>query len=150
VPLPVNTNDEVYLWAFFQVVPPLLDRFQPDVLVTQLGIDTHYADPLGNLALTTRGHEALFSALATLAPPKWLALGGGGYNLSVVPRSWALATAVMAEQSLPEALPPAYRAAYGGETLHEPQVPVWVADTRSDIRAHVEEVVDGVRARHEF
>ena len=103
-------------------MPPLLARFEADILVTQLGVDTHYLDPLANLALTTRGQAAVFGALEALAP-RWLALGGGGYNLDVVPRAWTLAFGVMSAQDFPDELPPVYRARYGGERLHDRQGP---------------------------
>ncbi|UCG24610.1 MAG: acetoin utilization protein AcuC [Chloroflexota bacterium] len=57
LPLPPYTDDETYLWAFGQVVPPLVERFSPDVVVTQLGVDTHYRDPLASLALTSLGQQ---------------------------------------------------------------------------------------------
>ena len=77
VPLPPYTDDETYLWAFQHIVPPLLKRFNADIVVMQLGVDTHYRDSLANLALTTTGQLALFQALDTLAP-RWLAFGGRG------------------------------------------------------------------------
>ena len=55
VPLYPYTGDETYHWVFEQVVLPLLDAFRPDVLVSQLGIDSHYRDPITHLALTTQG-----------------------------------------------------------------------------------------------
>ena len=51
------TDDEVYLWAFEEIVPPLIRAFQPDVVVTQLGVDTFYNDPLTNLHLSIFGFE---------------------------------------------------------------------------------------------
>ncbi|HKZ55941.1 MAG TPA: acetoin utilization protein AcuC [Anaerolineales bacterium] len=145
LPLPPQTDDESYLWAFEQVVPPLLERFQPDVVVTQLGVDTHFQDPLANLALTTHGHEALFRAFDRLAP-KWLALGGGGYALDVVPRSWALAFGVMSGQTLPEELPPSYRARYGGQWLHDHERPEIDPLIRRHVRSVVEERVARVKS----
>ena len=64
VPLYPYTTDDVYLWALGEVVPPLLAAFRPDVLVTQLGIDSHYEDPITHLALTVQGfgHGARRSA----------------------------------------------------------------------------------------
>jgi acetoin utilization protein AcuC len=121
VPLPPYTDDDSYLWAFHQVVPPLLDRFEADILVTQLGVDTHYKDPLAQVAMTTRGQTALFEALRQLAP-RWLALGGGGYDISVVPRSWSLAFGVMSRQTFPDPLPAAYQAEYGGEWLRDREI----------------------------
>jgi acetoin utilization protein AcuC len=80
LPLNMYTGDEVYLWAFRQVVPPLLEAFAPDVLVTQFGIDSHHRDPITHLGLTVQGFAETVADLADIAP-KWLALGGGGYDL---------------------------------------------------------------------
>jgi acetoin utilization protein AcuC len=82
VPFLPYTSEDLYLWAFRQVVPPLVRQFAPDVLVTQLGVDTHYRDLLGSLLLTTQGYVALIEELKTLAEGagRWLAFGGGGYG----------------------------------------------------------------------
>jgi acetoin utilization protein AcuC len=148
VPLPPHIEDEDYLWAFQQIVPPLVRRFEPDVLVSQLGVDTHYDDPLTHIALTTHGHQALFQVLADLAPARWLACGGGGYNLDVVPRSWTLAFGVMSGQTFPDELPEAYRAQYGGRWLHDHQRPVIPEEVRARVRRRVEETVDALKARY--
>lgn len=147
VPLPPYTFDDAYLWAFHQIVPPLLDHFEADILVTQLGVDTHYLDPLASLSLTTYGHKALFEALNVLAPC-WLALGGGGYNPDVVPRAWALAFGVMSEQSLPDELPPRYRAKYGGKWLHDQEVPRIRERAQESIWESVEAIVDRIKQLH--
>ncbi|NIS81123.1 MAG: acetoin utilization protein AcuC [Anaerolineales bacterium] len=148
VPLPPFTDDDIYLWAFRQVVLPSVKRFQPDVLVTQLGVDTHFLDPLASLALTTNGHKALFEELSALSPGRWLALGGGGYNLDVVPRSWALAFAVMTEQTFPDELPQDYRANFGGNRLQDDQAPQIDEHVRTLVRRRVEEVVNEVSLLH--
>ena len=148
VPLPPHTDDETYLWAFRQVVPPIIRRFAPDVLVSQLGVDTHVRDPLTHLALTTEGHEALFKELAALTPGRWLACGGGGYNLDVVPRSWTLAFGVMSAQTFPDALPASYRATYGGRWLHDHEGPSLPETVKARIRSRVEETVAALKARH--
>jgi hypothetical protein len=51
----------------------------------------------------------------------WLALGGGGYAIEVVPRSWSLAVGIMADLALPDLLPDAYSNQYGGQWLHDRQ-----------------------------
>ena len=93
VPLPPGTTDGPWLRAFHAVVPSLLGAFRPQVLVTQCGVDSHRNDPLADLSLTVDGHRAIYRALRELAVEhaggRWLALGGGGYDLvRVVPRSW--------------------------------------------------------------
>ncbi|MFQ5922805.1 MAG: acetoin utilization protein AcuC [Anaerolineales bacterium] len=139
VPLPPLTFDEAYLRVFREIVPQLLKRFEPDIVVTQLGVDTHYTDPLASLALTTNGQQTLYGLLGELAP-KWLALGGGGYAIDVVARSWALAFGEMSGQELPKSLPKAYRSTYGGRYLRDQQGP----DLNDAIRFRVDEAVDAV------
>jgi acetoin utilization protein AcuC len=97
------TWDEPWLHGFDKVVPALLRRFKPTVLVTQDGCDTHYLDPLAHLAATTRiwPHVGrIFHELAhELCEGRWLALGGGGYAIyEVVPRAWTLLFAEMVER----------------------------------------------------
>ena len=94
LPLFPYTSDDVYVEALESVVLPLLAAFQPDVLATQLGIDTHFKDPLTHLALTSRGYVRVLEMLAGTGYP-WLAFGGGGYDLDAVARCWTLAYGVM-------------------------------------------------------
>lgn len=108
LPFYVGTDDEVYLWAFEEIVPPLLSSFCPDVLVTQLGIDSHRTDPLTNLSLTIQGFARAVARVRELAHQrqwKWIALGGGGYNLNNVPRAWTLVWAIMNDQELDPKIP---------------------------------------------
>lgn len=94
VPLYPFTDDETYLWAFEEIVPPLIGEFKPDVMVTQLGVDTFCSDPLTHLCLTTRGFTQAIERLRDLSIP-WVALGGGGYEIGNVARAWTLAWAIM-------------------------------------------------------
>jgi acetoin utilization protein AcuC len=91
--LPPGTADAHWLRAFHAVVPPLVEEFQPQVLVTQHGCDSHVLDPLAHLGLTVDAQRASYQALHDLAHRcaggRWLATGGGGYELvEVVPRAW--------------------------------------------------------------
>ncbi len=96
------TWDEPWLRGFESVVPPLLRRFKPTILVTQDGCDTHLLDPLAHLWCTTRIWPRVGRAFHELAHElcegRWLALGGGGYAVrEVVPRAWTLLFAEMVE-----------------------------------------------------
>jgi acetoin utilization protein AcuC len=110
VPLAPATPGGVYLEAFDAVVPAALDAFAPDVLVTQLGCDTHVTDPLAHLALTTDDYVAIAARLAELAERyahgRWVATGGGGYQIaSVVPRAWTIYFSEMSGCELPVEVP---------------------------------------------
>ena len=145
VPLYPYTGDETYFWVFEQVVLPLLDAYRPDVLVSQLGIDSHYLDPITHLALTTQGFGkvvAEFSGKAT----KWLALGGGGYDLQAVARSWTLAYGVMSELDLDDHIPESYRTKYGVETLPDAEeLPDIVHKAQNDAKTFAEASVGAVQ-----
>jgi acetoin utilization protein AcuC len=110
VPLPALTGDDAWLEAFRAIVPPAVTGFAPDVLVTQLGCDTHATDPLAQLRLTTRAYREAARELHRLAHDaaggRWVATGGGGYQWArVVPRAWTMAFAEMCGAEIPDALP---------------------------------------------
>ncbi|HZB98050.1 MAG TPA: acetoin utilization protein AcuC [Candidatus Sulfotelmatobacter sp.] len=113
VPLPPFTRDEQWLSAFREVVPPLVEAWKPQFLVTQLGCDSHATDPLANLMLTTTAYREAAALLHDLAHRcaggRWLATGGGGYQwASVVPRAWTIYFAEMAGFELPDELPTSF------------------------------------------
>ena len=93
VALPAGTSDAGWLRAFHALVPPLMRAFEPEVLVTQLGCDTHRLDPMADLAVSIDAQRESYAALHALAHEvtggRWVAVGGGGYEVvRVVPASW--------------------------------------------------------------
>lgn len=145
LPLYPYTTDEVYRWAFQQVVPRLLEAFRPDVLVTQLGVDAHFRDPITHLGLTVQGFGSLVTEFANLRPQKWLALGGGGYDLQAVARSWALAYAVMSEQELPDEIPESYKNSHGVDTLSDSENISVTESVEKDVKAFAESSVTAIQ-----
>lgn len=114
LPLAPGTTDDIFLAAFDALVPPLVSRFKPDIIVTQNGCDGHWDDPLTHLSLTLSGYRQIWQRLHALAHDssggRWLATGGGGYQaFIVVPRAWTALMAEMAGAELPEELPPQWR-----------------------------------------
>ena len=102
--------------------------------MTQLGIDSHFLDPITHLALTTQGHNAVVAEFAAMDPPKWLALGGGGYDLQAVARAWTLDYGVMSGLHFANEIPGSYQASHHVDSLRdEGDVPIQksvVGDTR--------------------
>jgi acetoin utilization protein AcuC len=158
VPLPPQTGDDAWLEAFRAIVPDAVRGFAPDVLVTQLGCDTHATDPLAQLRLTTAAYRACAGELHALAHDaaggRWIATGGGGYQwAAVVPRAWTLYFAEMAGalQDLPDDLPEAFveeaeRRARGPvpTTFSEPDLGPGPADDQArEVARAVRELVVG-------
>jgi acetoin utilization protein AcuC len=113
VPLPPGAGDMSYTWAFDDLVPALARAFRPDVIVNQNGADAYQDDPLAHLRVTTAFYRHVARTVHELAHElcqgRWLALGGGGYDLfSAVPRAWTLVFAEMVGAELPNDLPAAW------------------------------------------
>ena len=111
------------------------------MLVTQLGIDTYHSDPLTHLQVTTRGYvEAIreFAKLANAGMP-WLAMGGGGYDLSAVARGWALAYGVMLDVEWPDRLPEGFDERLGMVNLRDAIDPEIDDEVGRDARRFAEE-----------
>ncbi len=150
LPFPPHTEDEVYLWTFEQVVPEIIHAFQPDILVTQLGVDTFYNDPLTNLDLSILGYERVLKRIKGLAP-KWVALGGGGYDLSNVARAWTLAWAIMNGVELEEELPEnflkeAVKMGVEEKKLREHVISPWRSESKEK-RMEMEKVVQYLKEK---
>ncbi len=101
IPLPPGTSDAGWFRAFHAVVPSVLREFEPQILVTQHGCDSHMDDPLTNLMLSVDGQRQSYLVLEDLAEElcdgKWVVTGGGGYAVSeVVPRAWTHLLGVLA------------------------------------------------------
>src|SRR5579885_753989 len=110
LPLEPFTEDDSYIEVMHALRPPLVMSFAPDIIISNHGCDTHAWDPLTHLSLTMQGIQAQMKLAHQLAHTycqgRWVALGGGGYDLyRVVPRAWAMLWAEMSGQPLPEQLP---------------------------------------------
>ncbi|MBI1847120.1 MAG: acetoin utilization protein AcuC [Candidatus Rokubacteria bacterium] len=148
VPLDMLTDSTVYLPAFEAVVPPLARAFAPDVIVAQLGIDSHRTDPLTHLALDIQGFGCAVTRIAEMAP-RLVALGGGGYDLENVARAWTLAWALMNGVELPAELPAAFHEMARGyrfrcSSLWDPPHEM-DPDRRGRAREYAERQVDAIR-----
>jgi len=94
IPLRAGTDDEVYVEAFEAVVPPLVERFRPDIVFAQIGADTHRDDQLAHLNLTSNAYKQVVSRINELSP-RIMAMGGGGYNVYKTAALWTLAWSVL-------------------------------------------------------
>ena len=137
IPLQPFTGNSDYLWALESVLPPLADAFRPQMLLTQLGSDTHWNDPLANLGLTMSAYPRIARVIDDVArrcaEGRWVATGGGGYQFdSVVPKVWTIYFAQMC--GVPEAIPEEWLVDRPEDEVSRP--------FSEQVRATVEEVLD--------
>jgi acetoin utilization protein AcuC len=127
VALPPYTDGDAYVRAYDAVVPPLLERFRPDVLVTQQGIDSHFDDPLTHLMVSTQAREHVVRSFSGATWP-WVAMGGGGYSLDAVRRAWSMEFLIMLGAPVPA-------------ELHDADPPEWTGDRRARVDAAVDAAI---------
>jgi acetoin utilization deacetylase AcuC-like enzyme len=73
IPLPPETGDEGYLLAIKEIVRPILDKWQPQLVVNSAGQDNHFTDPITNMKLTAKG----YAEMSSLINPDLAVLEGG-------------------------------------------------------------------------
>ena len=94
IPLPVGTDDAAYDNIFKEAVLPLIDTFNPDIFIMELGMDALSGDPLAHLNLTNNSYADIINKILKMGKPI-LATGGGGYNVEATVRGWSLAWSVL-------------------------------------------------------
>jgi len=96
IPFLKGTDDEVYLYAFLEIVPNIVTKFNPDIVFVEVGGDAHKNDPLANLNVTNFAFKKIFKIINNFSK-KIIATGGGGYNLFKTASIWTLAWAAFCD-----------------------------------------------------
>ena len=112
VPLMAKTTADVWLDALERGILPAIEAFCPSAIVLQLGTDSHREDPLGHIRSDANAWLTAVRRVRDLGLPT-VVLGGGGYNLSTVPRMWAAACLTMADQPFDDHFPEDLAEAWG-------------------------------------
>jgi len=113
LPVPRGLNDSEMAAVRDELILPRVAEFRPDAVVLQCGADAVEEDPLSRLALSNNAHWAVVAALRPLSP-RYLVLGGGGYNPWSVGRLWTGVWGTLLGAEIPDALPPEARAVLDG------------------------------------
>lgn len=101
-PLPSGSGDEAFRAVMQRGILPLLERYEPEMLLVSMGFDTHWRDPLGMFMTSIAGMAEMIASLAVFARRR---CGGkiavvleGGYDLEATAAgSAALAAGLLGE-----------------------------------------------------
>lgn len=104
IPLRDGITDESFKSIFEPVITKIMEHYQPTAIVLQCGSDSLAGDKLGSFNLSMRGHANCVNFVKSFGLPLLL-LGGGGYTIRNVSRTWAYETGIAAGQELTPQVP---------------------------------------------
>ncbi|KAJ3379529.1 hypothetical protein HDU84_006597, partial [Entophlyctis sp. JEL0112] len=104
VPLKDGIDDESYKNVFCPIMEAVMHSYRPSVVVLQCGADSLSGDRLGCFNLSMKGHAHALEFMKKFNLPILL-LGGGGYTVRNVSRTWTYETAVALGVSISQDLP---------------------------------------------
>lgn len=107
VPVEPYTEDASWLECFEATLSQVMERAKPDIIISQHGCDAHALDPLSHIHCSMEIYRQMprmiHEAAHTWCEGRWVALGGGGYDIwRVVPRAWSLVWLEMSNHPLLE------------------------------------------------
>jgi acetoin utilization protein AcuC len=105
LPVPQGLNDSEHRVLMERAVLPLIRAFQPQAILLQSGADSLEEDPLAKLSLSNNAYWAVVRALRDIAP-RFVVVGGGGYNPYTVARCWAGIWATLNDIPIPDCTTP--------------------------------------------
>jgi acetoin utilization protein AcuC len=113
LPVPRGFNDSEMRAVLEGLILPRVTEFRPEAVVLQCGADGLEEDPLARLSLSNNAHIEVLRALRPLSP-RFLVLGGGGYNPWSVGRLWSRVWGELSGHDMPDRLPPEAEAVLRG------------------------------------
>ncbi|UCG11549.1 MAG: histone deacetylase [Deltaproteobacteria bacterium] len=76
IPLPPGTSEQGFLYVLNRVVLPILEEFEPELIINSAGQDNHYSDPITNMNFSAQGYAKLTEQLRP-----HIAVLEGGYSI---------------------------------------------------------------------
>jgi len=87
-PFPPGTGEDSYLAALVQVIMPLVEKFEPQLVLVSAGYDSHRLDPLASLSLDTGSYLRIMYLIGYMSykfcGERMGILLEGGYNTGVL------------------------------------------------------------------
>jgi len=104
VPLRDGIDDSSYKSIFEPVISKIVEWYQPSAIVLQCGGDSLSGDRLGCFNLSMAGHANCVNFVKSFNIPM-MVVGGGGYTMRNVARTWAYESGILNNVILPGELP---------------------------------------------
>jgi acetoin utilization deacetylase AcuC-like enzyme len=106
LPMPAGSGDADFLRVYRDVVLPLAQAYDPELVLVSAGFDAFGGDPLAGMRLTADGYGALagicLEAAAGAAKGRAVFALEGGYDLDGLAASGAAVTRVLLGEAAPD------------------------------------------------
>lgn len=103
-PLRDGIEDVSYKGIFEPVIKHVMEWYRPEAVVLQCGGDSLSGDRLGCFNLSMRGHANCVKYVRSFGIPTMI-VGGGGYTMRNVARTWCFETGILVGEQLGTELP---------------------------------------------
>lgn len=84
LPLPPGLGDADFVHLYESVVEPVMLAYRPELIIVSAGFDTWHRDPIGGMAVTEQGYDALFALFRrwsdACCPGRLVSVLEGGYD----------------------------------------------------------------------
>jgi len=87
VPMPGGSGDKEYLYVYQNILPDLVNRFKPDIILVSSGYDIHNNDPLSDIRISDEGIRGIVNSILSCSSNPFVFALEGGYNLSALGES---------------------------------------------------------------
>ncbi len=138
IPMPVYAGYDSYQLVFEEIVRPVADEFQPQIVIRNGGSDPHFNDGLTNLGLPVSGFRMIgerVREIAEICQGRLIDLIASGYNKEVLPYAWLALLSGLADLDVsieePEPVPQRFQTDPSFQETGEV-----VAEVKSYLREH--------------
>ncbi len=85
VPMHAGSGDKDYIQVYQDILPSIIDKFSPDIVLVSSGFDLHTRDPLASMRVTNEGLRAIVRAILTASSNKpTIFTLEGGYDFTAL------------------------------------------------------------------
>ena len=105
LPVPGGSGDAVYRSLVAHVVAPLIEAWEPQLVLVSAGFDAHRVDPLATCTVTEAGFAGMTATLRASCDAIGVPLGlvlEGGYDLGALAGSMAALMPVLVDSATPD------------------------------------------------
>lgn len=103
VPFPPLSGKDELVYAFSEIIPPLIEREKPEFVIVEMGVDGHCSCYVANLAISKGGYKQVAEILRESVIKRGIPIvmiGGGGFVEPHYAEAWAVQLAALEKQSI--------------------------------------------------